>query len=106
MCPTNPGALSRSPALSDSPAVDGPVQFQLSAAQLEIWLAHQLDLTNPSYNCGGYLELSGAIDEAVLARAVQQAVDECEPLRAQFLFTEEGPRQRISAVPAPLVARA
>src|SRR5215510_4861082 len=102
MCPTNAGALSRSSTHSGSSAVDGLAQFPLSAAQQEIWIAHQFDLSNPSYNCGSYLELSGTVDEAVLARAVQQAFDECEMLRTRVSVVADGPRQWISEASAPL----
>ncbi|HET7505105.1 MAG TPA: amino acid adenylation domain-containing protein [Kofleriaceae bacterium] len=74
----------------------------LSAAQLEIWLAHQFDRSNPSYNCGGYLEIAGVVDDTRLARAVQQAVEECEALRTRFAFTADGPRQWVVDAAAPL----
>src|SRR3979409_1362406 len=101
----NSSALSRysagSSSSGNSSAVGGITELPLSAAQQEIWLAHQFDLGNPRYNCGGYLELDIAIDEALLAHAVQQAVDECEALRVRFSVAADGPRQRIAETRAP-----
>ncbi len=102
MRPANLDAVSSPSVPAASSSVDGSSRLPLSAAQQEIWLAHQLDLTNPRYNCGGYLELDGAIDGAALARAVQQAVDECEALRVRFGLTAEGPAQWITPLVAPL----
>ncbi|MEO5873740.1 MAG: amino acid adenylation domain-containing protein, partial [Streptosporangiaceae bacterium] len=62
----------------------------MSAAQYEVWIAHQLDPVGDLHNCGGHIEIRGRLDEAHLARAVQLAVDESEALRVRFVVDEEG----------------
>ncbi|MCD9588383.1 condensation domain-containing protein, partial [Streptomyces sp. 8ZJF_21] len=65
----------------------------VSAAQLGVWVAQQLDPDSPLYNCGAYLEIDGPIDTGVLGEAVQRAVEETEALRSYF--TEDtGPAER------------
>ncbi|QDL68845.1 non-ribosomal peptide synthetase [Streptomyces malaysiensis subsp. malaysiensis] len=65
----------------------------VSAAQLGVWVAQQLDPDSPLYNCGAYLEIDGPVDTGVLGEAVQRAVEETEALRSYF--TEDtGPTER------------
>lgn len=49
--------------------IAGPL-LPLSAAQQEIWIAHEVDGANPRYNCGGYVEVREALDSS-LARGQQ-----------------------------------
>jgi len=78
---------------------DALMSWPLSAAQQGVWVAQQLDPGNPRYNCGGYLEIHGAVDPAILECAVHQAVLETEALRVRFVDTDEGVRQCIEAPP-------
>ncbi|MFE9007766.1 condensation domain-containing protein, partial [Streptomyces sp. NPDC007875] len=54
----------------------------VSAAQLGMWVAQQLQPDSPLYNCGAYLAIDGPIDTDVLHEAVRRAVDETEALRS------------------------
>ncbi|MER0241887.1 condensation domain-containing protein [Streptomyces sp. HSW2009] len=65
-----------------------PMLRPVSAAQLGIWVAQQLQPDSPLYNCGSYLEIAGPIDAELLAEAVRRAVAETEALRSSF--TEAG----------------
>ncbi|WP_432046073.1 amino acid adenylation domain-containing protein [Streptomyces asiaticus] len=56
----------------------------VSAAQLGVWVAQQLDPDSPLYNCGAYLEIDGPVDTGVLGEAVRRAVAETEALRSYF----------------------
>ncbi|WP_413116667.1 amino acid adenylation domain-containing protein [Streptomyces sp. CY1] len=56
----------------------------VSAAQLGMWVAQQLEPDSPLYNCGAYLEINGPIDPDVLHEAVRRAVDETEALRSHL----------------------
>ncbi|MFC5475889.1 amino acid adenylation domain-containing protein [Paraherbaspirillum soli] len=86
--------------LTPSPdQVDGVVSWPLSAAQQGVWVAQQLDPANPRYNCGGYLEIHGAVELAWLESAVRQALLETEALRVRFISSEDGVRQSIEAPP-------
>ncbi|GAA3708023.1 amino acid adenylation domain-containing protein [Streptomyces tremellae] len=60
-------------------------RLPLSAAQHDVWIAHQLDSGGNLHNCGGYVELPGEIDEKNLAEAVRQAVEETDALRVRFV---------------------
>ncbi|SOB81287.1 AMP-binding enzyme [Streptomyces sp. 1331.2] len=57
----------------------------VSAAQLGIWVAQQLQPDSPLYNCGGYYEIDGPVDLDVLAEAVRRGVEETEALRSHFV---------------------
>ncbi|MFJ8630151.1 amino acid adenylation domain-containing protein [Streptomyces sp. NPDC093568] len=60
----------------------------VSAAQSGIWVAQHLHADSPLYNCGGYFEISGPLDTAVLAEAVRRGVEETEALRSHFAQDE------------------
>ncbi|NJC70661.1 amino acid adenylation domain-containing protein [Planosporangium thailandense] len=75
----------------------------LTAAQSGIWFAQQLDPANTIYNAGEYLEIHGPVDPGLFASALRQVVSEADALRASFVQTAEGPRQRVvDAAPTPL----
>ncbi|WP_441249244.1 amino acid adenylation domain-containing protein [Kitasatospora sp. McL0602] len=73
----------------------------LSVAQQEVWIAHQLDSSGALHNCGGYVEIRGALDGRALAEAVQRAVDESETLRVRFTADADGVATQI---PGPTAA--
>jgi amino acid adenylation domain-containing protein len=77
--------------------------FPLSRAQQGIWIAQNLDPSNPRYNCAGYLKIHGAIDPAILESAVRQAITETEALRVRFVSTGEQVSQCIEAPPAEVL---
>ncbi|MCD7440503.1 amino acid adenylation domain-containing protein [Streptomyces lincolnensis] len=61
----------------------------VSAAQSGIWVAQHLHADSPLYNCGGYYEIRGPLDTAVLAEAVRRGVAETEALRSYFVQDEQ-----------------
>ena len=73
----------------------GNPHFPLSAAQHGVWVAQQMDPTNPRYNCGGYLEIHGTVDIPLFEQAVRKAVAETEALRIRFVADSDGPWQVI-----------
>ncbi len=69
--------------------------WPLSGAQSGIWYAQQLDLENPVYNAGEYVEINGPIDPARFEAALRQAVKEAESLHVRFGEDQDGPWQVI-----------
>src|ERR1700730_13479248 len=66
---------------------------RLSRAQLEIWMAHQLDPASPKYNIAEYIEIGGCIDEKRFEAALRQVVLEAEALNFSFVEDDGAPRQ-------------
>jgi amino acid adenylation domain-containing protein len=83
------------PNASTSPQPIQDQRLPLSAAQLGVWAAQQLDPTTPRFNCGVYVEIQGTVDEKLLSQAVRIALTEGEALRARF--DERG--QAVAPVP-------
>ncbi|MDI5963345.1 non-ribosomal peptide synthetase [Streptantibioticus silvisoli] len=86
---------------ADRPAA---VRLPLSAAQRDIWMAHDVDRTGSRYNVGECREILGAIDPGVLADAWYQLAREADVLRIrgtesgddgiwQIIDTEPGDRR-------------
>ena len=71
-------------------------RLPLSAAQTGVWLAQKLAPEDPAYNIGGYVEIFGEVNRAVLQRAVSEALAQADSLRCHFVETAEGARQVIS----------
>jgi len=71
----------------------------LLRAQQGVWVAQQIDPTNPRYNCGGYLEIHGFLDVSLFKQAVRMAVDGNEALRVGFIEDSEGLWQVIEELP-------
>ncbi|WP_326640386.1 amino acid adenylation domain-containing protein [Streptosporangium sp. NBC_01755] len=67
----------------------------LSAAQLEVWFAQQLDPDNPIWNIAEYYVIEGELDVALLERAVRMAVREAECLRVRFGIVGDEVRQTV-----------
>lgn len=61
-------------------SVPGPrrTSLPLSSAQLGVWVAHQLNPTEPTYNLAKYLDIRGPVDAAEFAHALRQAELESE----------------------------
>lgn len=76
-------------------APDQRLAIQLTEAQSGLWYAQRLDLTNPIFNTGQYLDLEGPLDLAAFRAAVDQASEEAEALALRFSDGPEGPRQWI-----------
>src|SRR5580658_3899138 len=73
--------------------------YQLSAAQLGVWMAELLAPGTAYYNIGGYIEIHGPVDVALFGAALRRVVAECETLQVRFEEDENGPRQVVSGVP-------
>src|SRR6266540_824332 len=69
--------------------------FRLSAAQLGIWFAQQIDPSSPAYNIGEYLEIQGSIDPILFEQALRRVATETEALRLQITDHADAPRQII-----------
>ncbi|MGC4746972.1 amino acid adenylation domain-containing protein [Micromonospora sp. DT201] len=65
----------------------------LTAAQSGMWLAQQLDLTNPTYSIAECVEIRGAIDPVLFERALRRVVTETDALRIRFDSDDSGPWQ-------------
>ncbi|CAG8863571.1 Tyrocidine synthase 3 [Pseudomonas fluorescens] len=59
--------------------------YPLTAAQCDIWLDQMSRGESPLYNIGGYVELHGSVDPALLQQALQQLVADHEALRTVLL---------------------
>ncbi|WP_455431705.1 non-ribosomal peptide synthase/polyketide synthase [Streptomyces griseosporeus] len=94
-----PGALPR------------PERLPLSYAQQRQWFLDRFDGTNSAYHIPMALRLTGRLDEAVLAAALDALVRRHESLRTLIAEDEEGPYQRIVGTtlwcePAPIAREA
>jgi len=73
--------------------------LRLSDAQLGIWFAQSIDLSNPAYNIAEYLDIDGFIDAALFELALRQVVGETEALCVRFVHDIDGPRQTVAPAP-------
>jgi nonribosomal peptide synthetase DhbF len=73
------------------------MSLALTAGQLGIWYAQNIDPTNPIYNVGGWVDIRGPIDLALLKLALNRAVNDTESLRVRFIEDDAGPRQIVDA---------
>ncbi|MEC0180497.1 amino acid adenylation domain-containing protein [Paenibacillus peoriae] len=71
------------------------IRLPLSGAQAGIWFAQQMDLQNPAYNTGEYVEILGPVDLICFKEALRRTVDEAESLHLRFGEDEDGPWQVI-----------
>ncbi len=70
----------------------------LSAAQLGVWVAHNLNPSSSAYNIGEYLEIEGSVDPARFEQALRQVIAEAETLRIQIVVTAGQPQQAVTDV--------
>src|SRR5580704_277813 len=71
----------------------GHALLPLSAAQLEVWIAHHLSPDDPAYNIGGWIDIHGELDEEIFREAVRLTLEEVDICRLRFASGTEGPRQ-------------
>lgn len=76
--------------------VDEQEDYELSNAQLRIWIQSQL----VPYNINGGFRIKGALNNIVLNQAFEKLIARHESLRAIFFETEKGPRQKILSIEA------
>ena len=81
-------------------AADATSTLPLSAAQLGIWFAQQLNPSGSAYNTGAYIEICGSIDPPLFEQALRQVVVETDALRVRISEHADGPRQIVGAPPA------
>ncbi|MEO3752517.1 amino acid adenylation domain-containing protein [Streptomyces sp. B6B3] len=81
--------------MGERPSARGPM-MPLSAAQRGIWYAQQADESSLSYNIALYLDIPGAVDQALLERALRTVIGESDGLRAVFLEVEGRPTQCVA----------
>ncbi len=65
----------------------------LSAAQLGVWFAHQLDAKAATYNLSNYIEIHGPVDAEAFKQAIRQAELECGTFDVRLREEPDGPRQ-------------
>lgn len=71
------------------------IRLPLSGAQAGIWFAQQMDLQNPAYNTGEYVEIHGPVDPICFKEALRRTMAEAESLHLRFGEDEDGPWQMI-----------
>ncbi|MDX3071016.1 non-ribosomal peptide synthase/polyketide synthase [Streptomyces sp. MI02-7b] len=87
-----PRAADR-PALTAGRAV--PERLPLSSAQRRLWLLHQVDSADPSYNLPAAWRLTGALDRAALEAALNDVVTRHTTLRTVFPAVDGVPYQHV-----------
>lgn len=68
----------------------------LSFGQQRLWVLHQLDPANPSYNMPDAVRLEGALQVAALKQTFEEIVRRHDVLRTTFRMTEDGPQQLVA----------
>ena len=80
--------------------ISDPIGFPLSAGQIGIWFAQQINPSSPAYNIGEYIEIHGSIDPGLFEQALRQVVIESEALCVRIVEHPDGPRQVVGDAPA------
>src|SRR5262245_56351798 len=76
----------------------------LSFEQQRIWLLDQLNPSDPFFNVGRFVRLTGRLDLGALWRALDAVVARHEILRATYHAADGEPQQHIAATAAPDIA--
>src|SRR5580704_3849032 len=71
----------------------GHALLPLSAAQLEVWIAHHLSPDDPAYNIGAWIDIRGELDEEIFHEAVRLTLEEVDICHLRFASGTDGPRQ-------------
>ncbi|MFI6685146.1 amino acid adenylation domain-containing protein [Streptomyces sp. NPDC050485] len=87
-----PGAEAARPVVLPAPR---PERLPLSYAQQRLWFLDQFEGPGPTYNVPVAITLSGAVDTAALAAALQDLTDRHETLRTVHLGHHGTPYQHI-----------
>ena len=108
------GSGTSGPAASDSPAVPGlrawvaanprrdGEELPLTSGQARLWFLNRLDPSSAEYSVVLQVELSGDLDVAALAGAVDDLVDRHEVLRTTYPEVDGRPVQRVHPSPTGL----
>ena len=86
-------------SISVTGSVSDPVALPLSAGQIGVWFAQQLNPSSAAYNIGEYIEICGPIDPVLFEQALRQVVIESEALRTRIVERADGPRQFVEISP-------
>ncbi|HCC11792.1 MAG TPA: hypothetical protein DEQ39_13075, partial [Atlantibacter hermannii] len=81
-----------------------PVTLPLIAAQPGIWVADALSQQPAAWSVAHYIELDGALDAPLLAKAIVAGMSEADTLRMRFAEIDGEPRQWVDesiAFPLP-----
>ena len=65
----------------------------LSASQLNIWIAQEIDPHNPIYNVAEWIEIDGPVDPVIFQEALRLMSLELDACKTRFIRTAAGPRQ-------------
>ncbi|NYI04685.1 non-ribosomal peptide synthetase [Allostreptomyces psammosilenae] len=75
---------------------DQPTErLRLTAGQLGLWYAHQLNPHTPALNVGEYLAVQGPVDAGLLREALRHTVRETATFRLRLFEDEHGVAQRV-----------
>ena len=101
-------SAGRGPSVPDEALVhvNREGDLPLSVAQERLWILHEMDREDPSYNIPAALVLKGNLRVEVLKDALKQIVNRHEALHTVFTDLGDGPIQRVVANPSfhlPLV---
>lgn len=98
------GGIAAAPARSaDIARVPRGGLLPVSLSQRRMWLIHQFDPVSPAYNVAISLRIRGALDIAILQRAVDLMIERHESLRTRLVQGAEEPMQLIEdARPMPV----
>ena len=72
----------------------------LSAPQLEMWFAQQLEPDNSLIDNRVYVDIRGPVDRALFEETLDRLVAEAEALHLRFVDTPTGPKQYLGASPS------
>ncbi|EME20380.1 non-ribosomal peptide synthetase [Rhodococcus triatomae] len=81
--------------------MESSAQLNLSSAQAGMWFAQQLDPDNPAFVTGQCIDITGPVDAATLARAVDLVVAQSPELRTRVAVEDGTVRQIPGAVALP-----
>ncbi|WUH99908.1 amino acid adenylation domain-containing protein [Spirillospora sp. NBC_00431] len=74
---------------------------ELTAGQLGVWNAQQLEPDSAIFNVGERVDIRGRLDLGLFAAAVRHAVAEAEAYRLRFRLVNGSPRQYVAHAGAP-----
>ncbi|MFE1219950.1 amino acid adenylation domain-containing protein [Streptomyces sp. NPDC058759] len=80
-------------------SVEPAETYPLSAAQSEIWIAHQIAADASAYNLADFAEIHGELDDIALRAALSQAAEEARAFHTRFALRDGKPVQTVPTNP-------